>query len=56
MALSDSAVARFQKKASTLNVYDDAVGRILLNISEIPCYLVNKLLKQRSTLTVFRDT
>ena len=32
-------------------------ANILLNISEIPCYLVNKLWKkQRSTLTVVRDT
>jgi len=40
---SDSASSSIPKKASTLNVYDGAVGRILLNISEIPCYLVNKL-------------
>jgi len=51
MALSDNASSSIPK-TKRLNVY----GRILLIISENPCYLVNKLLKKRSTLTVVRET
>jgi len=37
--------------------YASIKTNMLLNISEIPCHLVNKLWKkQRSTLTVVRDT
>jgi len=38
--------------------YTSIKANILLNMSEIPCYLVNKLPKKdlASTLTVVRDT
>ena len=58
LAASDSSL--IPKNVNTHRIwwcrYTGIKANILLNISEIPCYLVNKLCKKRSTLTVFRDT